>query len=416
MSETSNTTGESLAFDTRLRLLQCAVAVAMLCGLLLSPKLWLNGRTYPLTPIWDGWPIVPPPWDWLVFGTLLALLVVLLLAPRPGRLILLFVGLAGLWALGDQTRWQPWFYQYLFMLLVVGWGMTWPPQPEQQDGALNACRLIVASMYLWSGAQKFNASYVTDIHPWLLDPVMPFVPEGLADWVRQSGWYVPFLEGGLGVLLLIGPLRLVGVGLALGMHALILFSLGPLGHNWNTIVWPWNLAMMAFVLILFVGTREVTPWSILWPGRFRVGWVTAVLFGVMPLLNFFDWWDSYLSAALYSGNVVRASAHVSVRVKGRLPPEVQTQFVQPRWDVTADPDLESRPYEVDFLDWSITELNVPYYPARRVYRQLARKLALLGDSAEDVVLIVQERPDWSTGKTENTREDAQVFGIADHPR
>src|SRR5262249_33684927 len=154
-----------LAFWVRLRLLKDAVTVAPLCGFLLSPNLWLNGRTYPLAPVWEGWPVVSPPWDCLMFGALLGLLGATLLAPRPRPLILLFVALAGLWALGDQTRWQPWFYQYLFMLLAVGWGMTWPPRPELQDGALNACRLIVASMYFWSGAQKFNASFVAGIHP-----------------------------------------------------------------------------------------------------------------------------------------------------------------------------------------------------------------------------------------------------------
>ncbi len=407
---------EVRAFCVRLRLLQGAVAAAMLCGFLLSRNLWLNGRTYPLAPVWEGWPVVSPPWDWVVFGTLLVLLGAMPLVPRPRPLMLLFVGLAGLWALGDQTRWQPWFYQYLFMLLAVSWGMSWPPRPERQDGALNACRLIVASMYLWSGAQKFNANFAAEVHPWLLQPLQPFLPEGLADWVNQAGWWVPFLEGSLGVLLLIGPLRPVGVVLALGMHALLLFCLGRWGHNWNSVVWPWNLAMMAFVVILFAGTRQVKPWPILWAGRCWVGWVTAVLFGLMPLLNFFDGWDSYLSAALYSGNTLSAEAYISEEVKGKLPLEVQLQFVQPRWDGAAEADLRHRPYVVDFFHWSIEELNVPCYPARRVYRQLARQLARLGDSAEDVVLIVHERPDWRTGEGTKTREDARVLGIKDHER
>ena len=45
------------------------------------------------------------------------------------------------------------------------------------------------------------------------------------------------------------------------------------------------------------------PWHILWPRRFLFARVTLLLFGVMPLFNFFECWDSYLSAALYSGNV-----------------------------------------------------------------------------------------------------------------
>src|SRR5262249_51198211 len=154
--------------------------------------------------------------------------------------------------------------------------------------------------------------------------------------------------------------------------------------------------------ILFLRTREVKLRQIVWPGRFWPGWVAAVLFGVMPVLNFFDCWDSYLSAALYSGNTLNAEVHLSEEVKGKLPEEVQRNYVRLREEERWDAAMHRRPYKVNFFDWATSELNVPCYPARRVYRQLARKLALLGESAEDVVLMIEERPDWQTGKRKAT--------------
>jgi len=46
--------------------------------------------------------------------------------------------------------------------------------------------------------------------------------------------------------------------------------------------------------------------------------------------------------------------------------------------------------------WSIDELNVPEYPARRVYRGIARRLSRLPG---DVILDIEERPHWQTGET-----------------
>jgi hypothetical protein len=52
----------------------------------------------------------------------LALLGAIVIARRPRALILTFVGLLTVLALLDQTRWQPWVYQYLFMFGALGLG------------------------------------------------------------------------------------------------------------------------------------------------------------------------------------------------------------------------------------------------------------------------------------------------------
>jgi hypothetical protein len=39
---------------------------------------------------------------------------------RPAKAIAAFVALAAAYSLYDQSRWQPWFDQYLFMLVALG--------------------------------------------------------------------------------------------------------------------------------------------------------------------------------------------------------------------------------------------------------------------------------------------------------
>src|SRR5437867_4477926 len=190
----------------RLLLLHWVLAAAMLCGFLMSTNLWLSSRTYPLAPVWEGLPAIPYPGDWLWFGLLLVLVVAPLAMPRPAPFIFLFVVLAGLLAVWDQTRWQPWFYQYLFMFAVLGFAWRRPDDAERQEAGLNACRLIVASIYIWSGLQKVNVSFATDVHPYLMAPVLKLLPDAWHGWVNAAGWYVPFVETGIGLSLLVWPL------------------------------------------------------------------------------------------------------------------------------------------------------------------------------------------------------------------
>jgi hypothetical protein len=400
---------------SRWQILKYTLVAAMVSGLALSPRLWPSARTYPLVPVWDGLPTVPAPWDWLALAALLATLGAVAAAPRPRLAMLVFVLLAGLWSLWDQTRWQPWFYQYLVMFAVLALSPA-PDDPERGQAGLNGCRLIVAAMYFWSGLQKVNVLFANDTYPWLMEHVLNRLAEEWHGWVRDGGWTAAYLECALGLALLVWPLRPVAVVAAVAMHLVILFCLGPWGHAWNTVVWPWNVAMMVFVVVLFGRTRSVRPWHILWPRRCLAARLALVLFGVLPLLNFFGWWDSYLSAALYSGNTPDARVYINQEVLDRLPAEVRKKYVTWREMAPDDPDLMC-PYEVDFYNWAIDEMNVPGYPADRVSCGLARRLLELPENAETnpeptppreggrgrVVVILQGRADWQTGKRQEQR-------------
>ncbi len=370
----------------RYRLVAITLTGAMVAGMLLSPKLWLTERYYPHVPVWDGLPTIPPPWDKVIFGAMLFLLGLAAVLPRRWTL-LSFVAIAAAWSLWDQSRWQPWFYQYLFMLAALGFAAG--GDPERCESGLNACRFILAMTYIWSGIQKINVNFATDIYPWILEPLLPFVPEGLRGWLSDQGWTAAFVECSLGLLLLVWPLRLLAVVLLGFMHAAILYSLSPRGHDWNSVVWPWNIAMIVLNILLFVKTPTVMPWQIVWPRRLLITPVILVLFGVMPLFSFYGCWDSYLSAALYSGNTIDGHIYVSEDIAMTLPPEVRDKHLQGNYLYVST--------------WAIDELNVPDYPARRVFRGIARRLG----PPEVAILDIQEAPNWLTGKRVTTRENPQ---------
>ena len=292
--------------ENRLAWLRIALAAGLVAGLLLSPNLWISTRSYPLTPLWDAVPPLPYPADHALFGLLMVLVTGVGVARGRaiGWLGISALVVAAFFVVQDESRLQPWFYQYSFMLAafcLFGLGRVGALD------ALNACRLIVAATYFWSGLQKANASFIQSTHPWLVEPLTARLPDWAGSALLAGGYAVPVVEAVIGIGLLTRRFRRLAVMGALLMHAFVMLCIGPLGHDHNTVVWPWNFAMVAFVLILFWrAPDDTTPSTILDPGRnFSTGFAfraaVLILFAFMPLFNFFGLWASYLSSGLYSG-------------------------------------------------------------------------------------------------------------------
>lgn len=381
--------GNKLRPEGRLLWLKLVLALAFLGGFLLSSELWGVSRSYPLIPVLEGLPTAPPVLAQIWFLALLTLLAMIAIVRQPQRYILAFVVLAGLLGLFDQSRWQPWFYQYLFMFAALSLYSWDDADLEKRETALSICRLIVASIYFWSGLQKLNAGFFDDLFPWLVEPFVALLPGSLADAVRSMGVVAPLVEAGIGVGLLT-KYRNWAVVVALSMHAVILCSIGPFGHDWNTVVWPWNVAMMAFVVLLFWRTEDFSTKKILLPRRGAYLHVVAVvLFAVMPLFSFFGLWDSYLSASLYSGNNKRGTLFIGEDVKDRLPVEIHEYAAS----------YPASGYDLSIFRWSYEELNVPPYPEARVFKSVARHVCSYVEGPSRVQLTIEGRSTpWSGGK------------------
>jgi hypothetical protein len=354
------------------------VAAGLIAGLLLSPKLWVSTRFYPLTPVMQFLKPLPYPFDYAVYVLLLALLAATTVASRrlssPRWWIAASVLLLAVLCAQDQSRLQPWCYQYAFMLIALavpqgGACISWP----NADRSLNACRLIVIAIYFWSGAQKLNPYFAPGTFTWLAHPLAVHFP-ALA---IKAGYAAPFVEMACAIGLLTRKFRTPAIVGLIAMHACILLVIGPFGRGFNTVVWPWNIAMVVFLLLLFRHS-EARAREILWgPARFQR--VVFVLFGLAPALSFFNLWDSYLSAALYSGNKNQGAIYMTEAVADHLPDEVDD-------DVSEEADGLGK---LLVNDWSFDELNAPAYPEIRIYKNAARKLCEFAGKPSDVRLEVQ---------------------------
>ncbi|HVG28559.1 MAG TPA: DoxX family membrane protein [Pyrinomonadaceae bacterium] len=375
------------------RRLKIVLVAAIICGLAISGRLWLSSpRSFPAAPVSDALPGVPFPLDYLWLAAVVILLAAVIVSPRPRKFVVAFLVAAGLLCLWDQTRWQPWFFQYYFMLAALCLGPRADAGGGGNPAALNACRLIVAATYFWSGAQKINYSFAAEIMPALLSPYLRHLPRAFGVLPAVLGVAAPLVEVCAGVGLLTRRFRRAACLLALATNASALALLVPVGAN--VVVWSWNAAMAAFVVVLFWRDDASSARDILVGGKSPARVALLLLFGVMPLFSLFNLWDSYLSAALYSGNTSRAGVYVSESMKERLPARARGSVRR-----VGDRNLLS------LLRWAQAEFNVPPYPEPRVYFRLARRVCADAESASDAVLVIEGRPGIFDGKRESTFHD-----------
>jgi hypothetical protein len=373
----SGPVGRINAVAGRVFWLKTAVTVAFCIGLSMSPALWIGPRSYPLAPVSSMLPVIDGVVARGLYAALFAFAALALVAPKPRWSIAAFLAVIAVFCLMDQTRWQPWVFQYSFLLAAVAFYPGNDPDADSQQ-ALDIARLIVAGTYVFSGLQKINFNFMAHDFPWIVTPITGLFPSAL-DFLGAFGMAVPFLQLGFGIGLLTRRFRRVALVLAVAMHLFILAMFGPFGLDWNNIVWPWTAAMAVFDILLFSGTPEFSWREIGW--RDPVHIAAVVLFAMLPALSFFNLWDSYLSSALYSGNLTEAQIYLTDAGKASLPAAIRSYAVQ------TSPDTNV----LNLQRWAIEDLNVTPYPETRVYKAIARSVCGQLRDPNQLVLIVREQ-------------------------
>jgi len=291
--------------------------------------------------------------------------------PIAGFLIIMIV-----FCLADQTRWQPWVFQYSFLLAVVGPGAA----PVDDLRTLNLARLVIVFTYVFSGLQKINLNFMEHEFSWIITPMTSLFP-AMTTPLDALGFLVPFVQVVFGIGLLTRRFRRASLAAAVGMHVFILAMFGPLGLNWNDIVWPWTAAMAVFDVLLFSSSDDFTWRDVVWDVRDLRHGAAVALFVVMPALSFFNLWDSYLSSALYSGNLTEAQIYLSDLGAASTPGDIRPYLVHTSENTNV----------LNLQRWAIEDLNVTPYAETRVFKNIARNVCDHLRDRNQLVLVVKEQ-------------------------
>lgn len=340
---------------------------------LFSYKLWHTDRLYPLVPPFDFLENIP---NYIHLGLFwVAIIGIFFVAFDQKNKLLIAITLMVEFCscLLDQNRWQPYEYQYLITLLFL---LCYQRNSKQ---FLNYFSFLIAIIYVHSGLHKFTGAFLFTVWENMILQRFFGFEKGSIDslFVHYSGLSLGFLEFFAALGLLFSKYRKLAALLLIGMHLFILCLISPIGLNYNSIVWPWNIAMILFLYILFCGEKEsYISWVNLLAGFNKFHFLYL---GILPIFCFFGWYDNFLSFNLYSGT----SKRLEICIKNKEKATKYASFLSHEsWFCNSNTVLKVN-------DWSLKEMNIVTYPEDRFLFGVIKKFKAQNPEIEATYIITQ---------------------------
>lgn len=323
---------------------------------ILSYKLWISNRLFPVIPVTDFLDNYPNLVHLSMYVLGICTMIFVLLFPNNRKIIGFTIVIELLSCLLDQNRWQP--YQYHFILIFCLALFI-----RKQSNFLNYFMFLLVVIYANSGLHKLNGGFL--FYVWersILQQFLGFEKHQISNiFIHYSGLLLGLLEFICALVLLFFKNKKIVAALLIAMHLFILVLLSPLGINHNSVVLPWNLSMILFLLLLYF-TKETISFkfkNLIYGHQI----VFFTLIGLLPILNFFGLFDNYLSFNLYSGNLQKMYICVENRSEA-------SQF-EPYFSKSKT--VANCPNVISVSNWSLEELNTFPYPEKRVYLKIMQK-------------------------------------------
>jgi len=253
-----------------------------------------EGRLYPVVPVFDFMDALPAIVHSILFGLSLAGLASLLIFPLK-RILLISTLIVILCSCAlDVLRWQPWEYQFIFFLLIFIFN------PKNPRAVYSTIVFVLASIYIYSGLHKLNGGFLRSVwESMMLQQFFGLSKATIAHYkLHYTGLAIPLIETAAGLGLLFVKRKAVPALVLIAMHIFIIIMLSGVGINYNSIVLPWNFAMLLSLYFFYYKEHYQFSFPDVIKGR---NTVVFLMWGILPALSFAGYWDTTLSSSLYSG-------------------------------------------------------------------------------------------------------------------
>ncbi|MEP6950647.1 MAG: hypothetical protein ABI863_15285 [Ginsengibacter sp.] len=350
----------NLSIASKKIILTRLICLFWLIAKIISWKLWLADRLFPVVPPFN-FLFVPSAIHLVLFIFSLLALFAPLIFPTKRVLLISVIIIEILSCLLDQNRWQPWEYQYIFIILVLVINY------KNEKSAVSVIAFIFISVYFFSGIGKMNPVFSIAVRNKIVQSGIFQVSNSIAyEWLQ---YHIGYLLGVIEILLSIGLFfqrtKKTSALFLILMHLLILAIFGPFGINYDKIIWPWNIVMIPILYVFFI--RNI-PVSVSFQS-IKPGWnkLIIVFFGILPVLNFFGYWDFFLSSSLFSFKP--PEMYICIHKPG------SSKVLQPFFAGYTDKFLcDSSSILLNVREWSFLEMQAPGNPELRIYKSIKEQL------------------------------------------
>ncbi|MFN2262300.1 MAG: hypothetical protein ABR595_09580 [Psychroflexus sp.] len=215
---------------------------------------------------------------------------------------------------------------------------------------------ILAITYVFSGLHKLNLVFINTV--WsqgILIDFLDFSKEiAFSKPFKAVGFSVGFIELLLGIGLFTKFKKQASYALIV-MHIFILIYLGPLGINFNEVVWIWNIIMIYHLLYV---NKKITLGLIL---KSKTYLIAVILIAVNPILYIFGKSSPYLSFSFYSGT---KSFQIIEFDNKKIPKDLKTYIYL----------KDTNTSRIDLNTWALKELKVPFPSRESQFGSVIKKL------------------------------------------
>lgn len=350
----------NLETEKRIELTQFITIIGLLSGIFLSLPLWIGPRNVPFIPFFSNLAFDQPIHSTIFFCGIIALVLSPINQLKKWLLSIFLVCLLVLISF-DITRLQPWVLQYAGMIAVLAWNSICVSQDKNHT--VHALRIIIASGYIFGGLHKMNIEFFSEIFPWFISPFTNTFPSSITVLFPLLGILIPIIEIWIGIGLFINRSRNFSILLSVLMMVFVLLMLGPFGHNWNSVIWPWNIAMPALVLVLFYQEKTIKISEFIDAKKSVPIIGASILFVILPSFSLIHFWNPYLSSSLYASYLFETQITIQDVDTNTLPTSLMNIS-------------EHSENKISFLPiyWFMNELNVLPFPTTKTHKGVAQEL------------------------------------------
>jgi hypothetical protein len=322
--------------------------ISFVSSIFFTISLWYPNRNFPLFPVFNFFKDIPFIFSYFVLIVLIASFMLSIFINKTILKRVVFFSIF-LVLLADQLRLQPWVYIYTIIIF----------SSLKKRNSLLSIQFLLVGVYFWSGIHKLNSNFINNVS---YDLLVNILNENLAGKLRDYsfilGLSIPLVEILISILLITKKFRNLACKLAILTHLIIIFFVVQFGFRQNIVIYVWNIMMILSVYLCFFDSKDIYSFK-----KIKTQIVIIILVWFLPILNFINYWDNYLSFSIFSGKT--SSFFI----------ETKTDKLLDLHKYTIDKTKTTKKKLISITDWSMGILNIPFYPEQRIFIDLKEHLS-----------------------------------------